>query len=474
MEIIEIYKKIIDNAIEMLVIHDEEGKVVMFNESAACELGVEDLTGVDINRICPQGAVSGDETVSTQRVYDGKVREMMVYRKNLTCFRALVKAYTTECPQLPYVVMIRNISGQYALEKTVEFAKEEALATARTKSEFTANVTHELRTPVNGILGNTNMLIEQEQDADKLKLLNTIKRSCQDMNELINSVLDFSKLEAGKFTLENREFDFRQMIDDIRNIHMPEITEKGLNYYVNVSPDIPEKVIGDELRIKQIINNLLSNACKFTHVGKISLECLVTAREKNRIELFCMVVDTGIGIDAADMDKLFKSYSQVDASVSRKYGGTGLGLNIAKQLVELMGGNISVDSEKNKGTMFSFSIWLEISEESKTGITTFIAERHVENFREFLGEDSTSEKLHTYGSPENKRKIEIILNKLVLCLEMDNWEKAEDFGETIRELTATAPKEIKTMALKLKLAIQKEDYAKSIEAYNSFKEKTGQ
>ena len=290
------------------------------------------------------------------------------------------------------------------------------------------------------------------------------------MNNLINNILDFSKLEAGKFTLEQRRFEFRSMIDYVRSTHMPKITEKGLKFFVTVSPEIPEYVIGDELRIGQVLNNLLSNACKFTHVGKVSLEVLKTAQNGNRVELFFMVIDTGIGIAKADIDKLFKSFSQVDASVSRKYGGTGLGLNISSQLVELRGGNISVDSEVNKGTMFSFSIWVELPEEeveeSMSHVDTYVAK----SLSDTLKEDSESSNMLAFGTKENMEELKKQLSKIVLCIEMENWEKAESFTDSIKHLTVEAPKEMRTATLKLKMAVQKSDYDKAIAAYDAVME----
>ena len=402
--------------------------------------------------------------------YDGIIRQMMIYRSNQTCFRAQVKAIKTDSQISPYVLMIRNISDQYALEKAAEIARKETEATAKVKTEFVANVTHELRTPVNGILGNTNILLENEADPKKIGLLNTISKSCGAMNELINGILDFSKLDAGKFTLENRKFNFRNMIDYVKSTHMPKITEKGLKFFVTISPDIPEFVIGDELRISQILNNLLSNACKFTNVGKISLEALMTAQEKNRIELFFIVLDTGIGIAKSDEDKLFKSFSQVDASVSRKYGGTGLGLNISKQLVDLMGGHITVDSELNKGTMFSFSIWVETPEEETAEVRLPVDNNYAKNIHEALGADDEIEKAYIYGSEENRKELDEHMSKLILCLEMENWEKAENFSNSIKQLTIQAPKDIKVAALRMKMAVQKADYDRSVDEYNRLKE----
>ena len=284
------------------------------------------------------------------------------------------------------------------------------------------------------------------------------------MNNIINNILDFSKLEAGKFTLEIREFDFRSMIDYVKANHMPKITEKGLQFFVTVAPEIPERLIGDELRIVQVLNNILSNACKFTSVGKVSLEVLMTSRKANRLELFFIVTDTGIGIDKADQDKLFKSFSQVDASVSRKYGGTGLGLNISKQLVTLMGGSINVESEKNKGTNFTFSVWVDIPEDEVDSVPMELDDKTQSFFETAEEEENT---LYVFGTEDNSNELEDKMSKLVLAVEMDNWEKAEMFMEVIRQLTENAPREIKTATLRLKMAVQKADYDKTMETHSN-------
>lgn len=464
MEKRDLFEQIINSAIEIFLSYDDDKRILMMNESARKELMYTDNDiGTSVSRLFQNEDMS-------EITYDGIIRQIMIYRSNQTCFRAQVKAIKTDSQISPYVLMIRNISDQYALEKAAEIARKETEATAKVKTEFVANVTHELRTPVNGILGNTNILLENETDPKKIGLLNTISKSCGAMNELINGILDFSKLDAGKFTLENRKFNFRNMIDYVKSTHMPKITEKGLKFFVTISPDIPEFVIGDELRISQILNNLLSNACKFTNVGKISLEALMTAQEKNRIELFFIVLDTGIGIAKSDEDKLFKSFSQVDASVSRKYGGTGLGLNISKQLVDLMGGHITIDSELNKGTMFSFSIWVETPEEETAEVKLPVDNNYAKNIHEALGADDEIEKAYIYGSEENRKELDEHMSKLILCLEMENWEKAENFSNSIKQLTIQAPKDIKVAALRMKMAVQKADYDRSVDEYNTLKE----
>ena len=460
-ELRDLFGILLENAIEMIIIQDKNGIILYSNSGCNEELGYEQ--GLVNHRVV-------DVIPEELELENGYVTETMVYRKNRTCFSATVKVVKLDEYGDKYGLMLNNESYKNSLEKTIEKVKQEAEASAKVKNEFVANVTHELRTPVNGILGNTNILLETENDSEKLHMLRTIETGCKTMNNLINNILDFSKLEAGKFTLEQRRFEFRSMIDYVRSTHMPKITEKGLTFFVTVSPEIPEYVIGDELRIGQVLNNLLSNACKFTHVGKVSLEVLKTAQNGNRVELFFMVIDTGIGIAKADIDKLFKSFSQVDASVSRKYGGTGLGLNISSQLVELMGGNISVDSEVNKGTMFSFSIWVELPEEeveeSMSHVDTYVAK----SLSDTLKEDSESSNMLAFGTKENMEELKKQLSKIVLCIEMENWEKAESFTDSIKHLTVEAPKEMRTATLKLKMAVQKSDYDKAIAAYDAVME----
>ena len=241
---------------------------------------------------------------------------------------------------------------------------------------------------------------------------------------------------------------------------------------MTVSPQIPEYVTGDELRIEQILNNLLSNAQKFTAVGKITVEVVRTAQVDNKIELFFIVKDTGIGIDKADKDKLFQSFSQVDASISRKYGGTGLGLNICKQLTELMGGRIEVESEKNKGSTFSFSVWVGVSEEDADACAQPEEPKMGMFATAEMAEDNGEEydNIKEFGTAENIDSLKKTLSKLILCVEMENWEKAEMFMETVRQLTENAPREVSREILRLKMAVQKANYDKVITQYHALEQ----
>lgn len=453
---------LVDHALEIILVFDKAGKIFYANRSA--EEKLDFAGGMCAHRIWdvfPTTFEKSGNGFHTDFVFGEEPQRIMAYRGNKTCFRVEARVFEMDDGgQKEYLCMLKDVSHQYALEKKVEQVRSEAEAAMKVKSEFVANVTHELRTPVNGILGNVAQLISEEEDPKKLNTLHVVERGCNDMHNIINNILDFSKLEAGKFTLEIRPFNFRGMIDYVKANHINKITEKGLDFFVTISPEIPEEIIGDELRVVQILNHLLSNATKFTLVGKVTLEVLKTAQENDRVELFFMVIDTGIGIDKADGDKLFKSFSQVDASISRKFGGTGLGLNICKQLVNLMGGSISVESEKGKGTMFSFSVWFEVPEGTKNSEKI---DKSV-NAHTML-ESQEKPDVKEFGSAENLDNLKWQLSKLILSVEMENWEKAEMFMEVIRQLTETAPREVKSAALRQKMAVQKADYDKTIAAY---------
>lgn len=449
----------IKDALEMILIFDGAGIISYANDTAAGKLEYENgLTGRHISDIFPNTFRPAPDGFETDVVFDGEIKNLVAYRKNLTCFPVEAKLVSREDSDGTYICMANDILEKEFLNKEVEQVRQEAKQAMKVKSEFVANVTHELRTPVNGILGHVKELLSEELDGQVGKTLRLIERCCGDMNKIINNILDFSKLEAGKFTLEPRKFHFRNMMDYVKSNHINKLTEKGLGFFMTVSPQIPEHVIGDELRIVQILGNLISNAQKFTSVGKITVEAVRTARVNDKIELFFMVKDTGIGIDNADKDKLFQSFSQVDASISRKYGGTGLGLNICKQLVELMGGRIEVESEKNKGSTFSFSIWVGVCEEDE-GLLLQASSMEMPASAS-LAEEVSVEEIKSYGTPENRKNLKNSLSKLILCVEMENWEKAEMFMETVRELLGGAPREVGRVALRLKMAIQKENYEK--------------
>ena len=456
-------KYVLENISDMVLLFNADGMVTYGNKAAKEKLEYgEAVTTISIKEIFANSFWNDEDAQKEVLYFDDTEHELMAYRQNKTCFPVLARFTILE--EEYYICILHDVTRQNFLKKKIRQVEKDAKQALNVKSEFVANVTHELRTPVNGILGNTRELIARVEDAECQRILDLMERACVDMNAIINNVLDFSKLEAGRFVLEKREFDFRNMIDYVKANHMHKITEKGLEFFVTIAPEVPNFVIGDELRIVQIFNNLISNACKFTSVGKISVEIVKTAQTMDKAEIFVLVKDTGIGIAKEDLDKLFKSFSQVDASISRKYGGTGLGLNISKQLVEMMHGSIGVESEPNKGTMFSFSIWVEIpKKEQKEEIMRI--DRNLFLTEAEKRESELERDLYTFGTKTNQKELEKNMSKLILCIEMENWEKAEGFMTGIKQLTTEAPAEIKTKVFRLKMAVQKADYQKTMTAY---------
>ena len=477
----ELFQFSLNNTSEIVMIFNAEGVIIYANEAAERELEYKNqVCGHSITDIFPEQFEPAENSLVIRCKAFVEPQNAMAYRGNRTCFPVKIRLFrydgaseagaSSEKGPL-YLCTAYDTSLEVFFEKKASQAGVEAEKAEKVKSEFVANVTHELRTPVNGILGNAQELIRRESDSAKLQLLGLIERGCKDMNELINSILDFSKLEAGKFVLEPREFNFGTMIEYVKGNHSNRIVEKGLDFAISVSPDIPECIIGDELRIVQVLNNLISNAYKFTSVGGIQVEVIKSMQSGNSMKLFFMVIDTGIGIEKQNQDKLFQSFTQVDASITRKYGGTGLGLSICKQLVELMGGNIYVESEYGKGSIFSFDIWVNLPEnytggkgEQEETVAYGGGDNSLLDKLYSLTDEKNNERTREYGTQENTEEIRKKLNKLILCIEMGNWEKAEMFADTVKQLLEGAPREVGKIALRMKMAVQKSDYEKAVEA----------
>jgi len=241
----------------------------------------------------------------------------------------------------------------------LDIAKKKAYEANRVKSEFLANMSHELRTPLNGVIGLTQQLLKTRLQPNQIDYLQTIEKSAQGLFNIIKDILDFSKLEAGKFRLDSVSFNLRDAVDDVVNILATTAHEKNIDLLVEIKPDTIDNLIGDNQRFQQILTNLIGNAIKFTKKGKVRLNVYSEQLAGNNYQLFFDVIDTGIGIHREQLQKLFNAFAQADSSISRKYGGSGLGLVITKRLIEEMQGEISCASEPGIGSQFSFHITLE-------------------------------------------------------------------------------------------------------------------
>jgi two-component system, sensor histidine kinase and response regulator len=238
--------------------------------------------------------------------------------------------------------------------------RDEALAAARAKSEFLANMSHEIRTPMNGIIGVLSLLKGAHLNEEYKRLLQTATRSADSLLLIINDILDFSKIEAGKIDFESIDFDLRDLMEEVTLLFVEAANLKHLNLLCFVPTDVDSRVQGDPTRLRQILTNLLSNAIKFTGKGEVILQVALIRKQHGQQLLRFSVEDTGIGIAADALKNLFQKFTQADGSTTRKYGGTGLGLSVCKQLVELQNGEIGVDSEEGKGSIFWFTLTMQI------------------------------------------------------------------------------------------------------------------
>ncbi len=359
-------RAILETAMDCIVLLDQNGHIVEANRAVWGTFGhqSEDLIGKEMESfLVAEGSrfvfrenlsrYSGDKQVASK---SGQRQELLLRRKDDTEFVAELAAQPISLQGSGgFAIFLRDITDRKEAETILRHAKDAAEAASRAKSLFVANMSHEIRTPMNAILGFADMLIDSELTPEQREYLTILQESAESLLAIISDILDFAKIEAGRLSIDNVEFEPRERLGNAMKTLAYRAHSKGVELIFRVDPNVPDFLIGEQNRIRQVLVNLVGNAIKFTNQGEIEVTAETTKWGSDEVELHFVVRDTGIGIPSDKHATIFVPFEQADNSMTRRFGGTGLGLSISSKLVELMGGRIWLESEVGKGSIFHFT-----------------------------------------------------------------------------------------------------------------------
>lgn len=411
----EMLKDFLDRANDLIQIVHSDGHFLFTNYAWRETLGyseedIQSLSFFDIVhpdhvshcRQLFQRVMSGESVSNVEAVFVTREGKPIVVEGNVNCRYEDGKPASTRG-------IFRDITERKRAEEDLRSAlaiaqklRAEAEAANRTKSEFLANMSHEIRTPMNAIVGMTNLALDTELTAEQHQYLDAVKVSADSLLRLLDDILNISKIEAGKLELAGIDFALRQCVADAMAMLSWHAHAKGLELVQDISPDVPDAVVGDPGRLRQVLVNLMGNAIKFTERGQVVVKVQSESESANEVHVHFSVTDTGIGIPSETRQIIFDAFVQADTSTTRKYGGTGLGLAVASRLVQMMGGRIWVESEVNKGSTFHFTVALGLQRESTQPSRT-MAPTELKSLRGLVVDDSAE------SGRKSKRRLHILL-----------------------------------------------------------------
>jgi PAS domain S-box-containing protein len=359
-ERLSILERVVEEMDHFVVVTDTDGRITWVNPAVERRFGysLDELLGqrarILLASTNPPGLAEEIWTSTTHGRWSGDLLNVTRAGEEFWVSLDTTLVHEGDRP-MAMVSLSRDITDRKGMELELERAVRAAEDASRAKGEFVANMSHEIRTPLNAIVGLIHLLQRTELDARQRGLAGNLDRASVTLLDIVNDILDFSKIEAGHLELENVDFSLGELLDELATLVQTRARTKDVEVLFRTDPEIPPGLVGDPLRLRQVLVNLCDNAIKFTDSGEVVVRTLLEERTQNEIVLRFAVRDTGIGISAEQQSRLFQPFSQADGSTSRRFGGSGLGLSICKRLVEMMGGRISVDSEPGRGSEFVFT-----------------------------------------------------------------------------------------------------------------------